>query len=350
MYYVLDDSFVPIMPFENYVSFLWTDRFFEAGDFEIETMPETALLEQCKQDYYILNTESEHEMIIEGLKITTDAEEGTRLYITGSSLESILKRRIVWSKTLLSGNLQNGIKKILDENIISPTDKTRKIPNFVFQESTDEAITKLELVRECDKENIYDLVTDICKTKEIGFKIVRNEKNEFVFSLYAGKDHSYAQGVLPFVAFSPKFDNLENSEFNNSTEDSVNTVYVTGGENDSESLVVGNYTGLLRRESYVNAGTIEEGYTGSYTDFLTEKGNEELKDRKVTKIFEGDVDATGLFKLGVDFSLGDIVQIENEFQIQDRVRVIEIIHSDDESGHTVYPTFEAYEEIGEETV
>ena len=215
MYYVLDDSFVPIMPFENYVSFLWTDRFFEAGDFEIETMPETALLEQCKQDYYILNTESEHEMIIEGLKITTDAEEGTRLYITGSSLESILKRRIVWSKTLLSGNLQNGIKKILDENIISPTDKTRKIPNFVFQESTDEAITKLELARECDKENIYDLITDICKTKEIGFKIVRNEKNEFVFSLYAGKDHSYTQEVLPFVAFSPKFDNLENSELDN---------------------------------------------------------------------------------------------------------------------------------------
>ena len=220
----------------------------------------------------------------------------------------------------------------------------------MFQESTDEAITKLELARECDKENIYDLITDICKTKEIGFKIVRNEKNEFVFSLYAGKDHSYAQEVLPFVAFSPKFDNLENSEFNNSTTDSVNTVYVTGGENGNESVVVGNHSGLLRRESYVNAGTIEEGYTGSYADFLTEKGNEELKDRKVTKIFEGDVDATGLFKLGVDFSLGDIVQIENEFQIQDRVRVVEIIHSDDESGHTVYPTFEAYEEIGEETV
>lgn len=350
MYYVLDNNFIPIMPFENYVSFLWTDRFFEAGDFEIETMPETTLLEQCKQDYYVLNTESEHEMIIEGLKITTDVEEGTRLYITGSSLESILKRRIVWSKTLLSGNLQNGIKKILDENIISPTDATRKIPNFIFQESTDEAITKLELARECDKENIYDLITDICKMKEIGFKIIRNEKNEFVFSLYAGKDHSYTQEILPFVAFSPKFDNLENSEFNNSTEDYVNTVYVTGGENDSESLVVGNYTGLLRRESYVNAGTIEEGYTGSYTDFLTEKGNEELKDRKVTKVFEGDVDATGLFKLGVDFSLGDIVQIENEFQIQDRVRVTEIIHSDDKSGHTVYPTFEAYEEIEEETV
>lgn len=344
MYYILDNNFIPLAAFENYISFLWTDRYAEEGDFEIETVPEASLLAMCKQDYYIMNTDSEHEMIIEGLKIVTDVDDGPRLYVTGSSLESILKRRIVWSKTVLNGNLQNGIKTLLDENIISPTDTSRKIPNFIFQASTDTDITKLEIARECDKENLYDLIVDICKTKKIGFKIVRNTSNQFVFSLYAGKDHSYTQETLPFVAFSPKFDNLENSEFNNSTADSVNTVYVTGGENDSESLVLGNNSGLTRRESYVSAGTMDESYSGSYTDFLTEKGNEELKDKKITKTFEGNVDATGLFKLGVDFSLGDIVQIENEFEIRDRARIVEIIHSDDKSGRIVYPTFEAYEE------
>lgn len=344
MYYILDNNFIPLAAFENYISFLWTDRYAEEGDFEIETVPEASLLAMCKQDYYIMNTDSEHEMIIEGLKIVTDVDDGPRLYVTGSSLESILKRRIVWSKTVLNGNLQNGIKTLLDENIISPTDTSRKIPNFIFQASTDTNITKLEIARECDKENLYDLIVDICKTKKIGFKIVRNTSNQFVFSLYAGKDHSYTQETLPFVAFSPKFDNLENSEFNNSTADSVNTVYVTGGENDSESLVLGNNSGLTRRESHVSAGTMDESYSGSYTDFLTEKGNEELKDKKITKTFEGNVDATGLFKLGVDFSLGDIVQIENEFEIRDRARIVEIIHSDDKSGRIVYPTFEAYEE------
>lgn len=344
MYYILDNNFIPLAAFENYISFLWTDRYAEEGDFEIETVPEASLLAICKQDYYIINTDSEHEMIIEGLKIVTDVDDGPRLYVTGSSLESILKRRIVWSKTVLNGNLQNGIKTLLDENIISPTDTSRKIPNFIFQASTDTDITKLEIARECDKENLYDLIVDICKTKKIGFKIVRNTSNQFVFSLYAGKDHSYTQETLPFVAFSPKFDNLENSEFNNSTADSVNTVYVTGGENDSESLVLGNNSGLTRRESHVSAGTMDESYSGSYTDFLTEKGNEELKDKKITKTFEGNVDATGLFKLGIDFSLGDIVQIENEFEIRDRARIVEIIHSDDKSGRIVYPTFEAYEE------
>lgn len=348
MYYILNTDFIPLAVFENYISFLWTDRFAESGDFEIETVPEASLLSICKHGHYIVNTETEHEMIIEGLKITTDVEDGPRLYITGSSLESILKRRIVWSKTVLTGNLQNGIKKLLDENIISPTDTSRKISNFVFQASTDSDITKLELARECDKENLYDLIADICQTKKIGFKIIRNANNQFIFSLYAGKDHSYSQETLPVVSFSPKFDNLETSEYNNSMEDFVNTVYVTGGENDSESLVLGNNSGLSRRESYVNAGTMDENYSGSYTDFLTEKGNEELKDNKEIKTFEGNVDATGLFKLGVDFSLGDVVQIENEYQIQDRVRVVEIIYSNDKSGRIVYPTFEVYEEEGTE--
>lgn len=344
MYYILDTNFVPLAAFENYISFLWTDRYTEAGDFEIETIPEASILAVCQQDYYIMNTESEHEMIIEGLKISTDVEDGPRLYVTGSSLESILKRRIVWSKTVLNGNLQNGIKKLLDENVISPTAASRKIANFVFETSTDPDITSLELSRECDKDNLYDLIVEICQTKKIGFKIIRNADNQFVFSLYAGKDHSYSQESLPVVAFSPKFDNLQNSEFNNSTEDSANTVYVTGGENNSNSLVLGSYTGLARRETYVSAGIMDESYSGSYNDFLKEKGNKELNDRKITKTFEGNVDATGLFKLGVDFSLGDVVQIENEFSIQDRVRVIEIIYSDDKSGRIVYPTFEAYEE------
>lgn len=349
MYYVLNNEFIPIAAFEKYISFIWTDRYFECGDFEIESMPDKDVLDVCKQDYYIINTDSEHEMIIEGIKITTDADEGTRLYVTGSSLESILKRRVVWSKTILNGNLQNGIQTLLNENIISPSIEERKISNFIFQASTDEAVTSVEIYRECDKENLYDLIVDICKTKGLGFKVIRDSDNNFVFSLYAGKDYSYGQETLPIVAFSPKFDNLENSEYNSSTEDSVNVVYVTGGTDGSKSTVVGTYSGLSRRESYVNAGTMGEEYSGNYTDFLTEKGNEELENKKADKTFEGAVDVNGMFKLGQDFSLGDIVQIENEFEIQEQTRVVEIIYSTDNDGSTVYPTFEVYEKPEEDT-
>ena len=61
---------------------------------------DTPVLDMIKEDYYLVNNESEHVMIIEDMTITTDVEEGKRLKITGSSLEKILDRRIVWEKTV----------------------------------------------------------------------------------------------------------------------------------------------------------------------------------------------------------------------------------------------------------
>lgn len=348
MYYVLDTNFIPVMVIEEYTSCLWVDRFDKAGEIEIETIPDEMFLKLCKQDYYIVNTASEHMMIIEGIRITTDAEEGARLYITGSSVESILKRRIIWNKTTITGNLQNGIKKLLTENIISPTIEDRKISNFIFKESTDPGITSLEYTNEYDKDNLYDVITDICKTKQIGFKITRNASNLFVFELYAGNNHSHEQTANSVVLFSPKMDNLKNSEYKSSIENSINVIYVIGGSNSDKSVVLGTTTGLLRRETYLNAGAKPNDYSGTENAFLTEKGNEQLNEEKEEKIFEGDVYTTGMFVLGEDFLLGDIVQIENEYTIRDTVRVKEIVYSDSNDSNTVYPTFEAYSPLVEE--
>ena len=348
MYYILDSNFVPLACFERYSSFIWTDRYDEVGDFEIETTPDPEILELLKVDNYILNTKSEHEMIIEKLVITTDIDDGPKLTVSGSSLESILKRRIVWNTTNISGNMQQGIKQLVTENIISPTDEDRKIPNFVFQETSDTAITTLELTGEYDKSNtIYDILEDVCEANDIGFKVTRNTENQFVLTLYAGKDHSYDQTQNNFVLFSPGFDNLRNSEYTKDAIDSVNTMFVAG-ESDSDYLLLGSYTGLARREGYFSAGSMTDGYSGTMQDYLKEKGMEEMKDKQMEEKFEGEADVSGLFKLNADFGLGDIVEFENEYSMRGKVRVTEIIYSEDDSGHVVYPTFEAYVSYEEE--
>ena len=349
MYYILNTDFVPIMVLDRYNSFLWTDRYNETGDFEIETIPETNLLNALVADNYIYSTESKHEMIIEKRIIKSDPEEGATLTVSGSSLESILKRRIVWNKTTLSGKLQDGIKQLINENIISPSDSSRKIDNFVFEDSTDTAITNLELTAEYDKDNLYDILNDVCETNKIGFRVTRNSSNQFVFSLYAGKDRTYEQTTNKFVLFSSKFDNLENSEYTEDAIDSINTVLAVGGDNDSESKTVGSYTGLARREGYISAGTMEDGYSGTYDDFLKEKANEELKDHKAEKKIEGEVNVNGFFQFGTDFDVGDIVEIENEYGMRGKVRITEIIFSENDEGTTMYPTFDEYEEEEEST-
>lgn len=171
------------------------------------------LLEFLKEDYYLWIKESEHCMIIEDLSIDSDVEEGNHIIVTGRSLESILERRIVWGQKILTGNLQNAIQILLNESIISPSIADRKIGNFIFEPSTDEKITKLVIDAQYTGDDLYSIISGLCAKNNIGFKIVLNDSNQFVFSLYAGVDRSYDQTENPYVIFSPNFENIINSNY-----------------------------------------------------------------------------------------------------------------------------------------
>ena len=51
-----------------------------------------------------------------------------------------------------------------------------------------------------------------------------------------------------------------------------------------------------------------------------------------------------MFKYGIDFFMGDIVQFANEYGHESKVRVIEMVRSEDEDGCSAYPTFETVNE------
>ena len=129
---ILDKNLTPVAIMDTYESFIWTDRYRECGDFELYTPMTDDILTYIKQDYYLCNRDSEHVMIIESLRISSDTESGNYLTVTGRSLESILDRRIVWGQQTLSGNFQNAVKTLLNENIMSPSNNDRQIDNFIF--------------------------------------------------------------------------------------------------------------------------------------------------------------------------------------------------------------------------
>lgn len=349
--HILDTDFREIAILDTYESLIWTDRYGSAGDFEIYTSIDYNLINNCRQDYYLRIDDSEHLMIVEGLYIDSDVESGNHLRITGHSLEILLDRRMVWVQTNVSGNLQNALKRLFNENLISPSIADRKISNFIFQDSTDERITSLTLEAEYTGDYLYDIVTSLCETYSMGFKVLLNESNQFVFQLYMGTDRSYDQEVLPHVVFSPKFENIIQSNYVDSTEAMKNVALVAGeGEGTARrTLTVGSETGLLRRELYVDARDIQSDKVSNYNEALKQRGLEYLIENAKTVSFEGQVEATKMFVYGRDFEMGDIIQIVNEYGIEGSARVVEYIHSDDNTGHQVYPTFEAIQDIDTST-
>lgn len=368
---VLNKEFDVVGIVDVYKSFIWADRYNEYGDFELHTPMDATILDIIKKNYYLSTYDSDRLMIVESILIESDDEDGAYVKITGRSLESILKRRIVWNKTIfdmttagVEPNLQNGIKTLLEKNVIKPDIKARAIDNFVFKESTDPKITKLTFEGEYLGEELYSIISKLCQDNDIGFKIVLNDNRQLEFSLYAGSDRSYGDEDNPqtdnsYIVFSPDFDNIFSTNYLDSDENLKNVTLVVGKSEYSDTtgleitreqkvLSIGDalYTGLERREIFTDAISMSEddGYGGTlsaeqYQARLKQRGIDTLMENTSTKVFDGEVDATRMYKYGEDFTIGDIVQLANEYGHEGRAYISEFIISSDDTGTNVYPTF-----------
>jgi len=349
---ILDRQYDTLSVLDTFTSFIWTDRYQGYGDFQVVMPVDLDILEFLKQDNYLSLPRSDRYMIVENVETKTDVETGNTLTVTGRSLESILERRVIAAYTVLTGNLQDGIQRLLNENAITPINPNRKIPGLTFRASTDPAITALTIDAQYLGENLYDTILDLCKDHDIGFRILPQGTGGFVFELYAGKDRSYDQNSLPPVVFSPSFENLLTSNYLESKK-ALKTVAIVAGEGEGAARKIaeavdnsGGGSGLDRREVFVNAGDVsssdgsEEGMPeATYLAQLRTKGSEALADTKVTQAFEGEIDASLQFVYGKDFFIGDVVQIKNEYGMEAKSRVSELILSQEAEGEAVYPTF-----------
>lgn len=369
IFYVLDKEYKPFMVLEDYESAIWTERYWECGDFEITMYATDYSFMNLKTDMLVVNPESDRVMIIEKIEIETDVENGNKIKLSGRSLESILDRRVVWGKKnfIASDSTDTDPKgvpvvdvltELINENIISPTNASRKIENFVFEKPTDKLITDTLIIAQYIGDSLYDVIVSICKEMEMGFKIKLNSNNQFVLSFYLGKDRSFdnTEGNA-YVIFSPNFENLIKSKYYESSKVYKNVAFVEGAaDNNKNPTFAYSYfkindkepEGMLRKEVYVDASSTstqkDDNTQMSMTEYaavLQEKGNEELADNDIESAFDGTLDTTGSFQYGKDFFEGDIVQVESEYGHQTKVRVIEMILADDgsDASKTCYPTF-----------
>ena len=361
---ILNASLEPEYVIDSYESLIWTDRYCEYGDFELYAPLTPELLNSCRLDYYLYNPESEHLMIIEQIEIKSDAEEGTKLIVSGRSLESLLTRRIIWNQTTFTNATAHGaIKSLINNNISSTAPNAyRRISNFIFEDSTDNNVRQWTMKAQFTGDNLYETVVSICQTFGLGFKVTLNDSNQFVFKLYAGVDHSYDNTKgNDYVVFSPTFENFVNSNYLENKQN-LKTVALVAGEGEGVNRVTetaynsedSTNTGINRRELYVDARDIQSTYQDSnaqthtltqlaYKELLTQRGKEKISEYNVVKTFEGEVDFQQNFVYGEDFSLGDIVQLQNEFGIQSVGRISEIVFSQDDEGYKVIPSFGSVE-------
>ena len=360
--YVRDKNLNKIGLIDNAESVIWTNRYFECGDFEIYAKATSQILELCKNGRFLSHSGSYTPMMIEEYKITTDLDGIDYITISGRCATAILTRRVVdeYSWTDIGetyAELQ--IKGLIEENVTDPSVLRNarimnkvKFKNLVPVESTIKCPGGSYLGK-----SVYEAVTDICKYSGFGIKTqlaypvgATTLENNGVLQviLYVGVDRSKKQNKLPAVIFSPSYGNLAESEYGVSWTNYANVClgYATSGKNLGGIKYVGTATGMNRYETSVDisdAVSLTETYE-EYMSMIQARANEKMANLRQNVAFDGKVVFSESFKYKDDYDLGDIVTMENDYGASETLRIVEVIESLDSNGYIITPVLKGVTE------
>lgn len=342
-----DPSGVWIDIIEEPTSAIWVRRYRKPGEFQIYTPATAELLDTIAEDFYITRDDEKTVMIVEGVELTTNAENGDFVKITGRSASSMLDRRVILNQTTLSGRVDRAIYKIINENAINPADADRRLPLLMIAPD----VMADAISAQHTGTNLLAATEEICAAYGIGFRAIYDDVSLVVprIELYVGKNRSAAQEENAQVIFSPEFENLISSQYAFDMAKYKNVAIVAGeGEGKARKRAIyGAASGRLRRELYVDARDMStnegEISDADYTAQLEVRGAEKLAETQATEAFSGEVDTVNTFTLYEDYDVGDIVTVENEYGIRVDTRIAEVTEYWDANGYSTDCTFEGME-------
>jgi len=306
---------------ESYSYLSWVRRYSAAGEFELKCVPENLPL--LSLGNILVKVGDDEGGIIE--TILVESLEQEIITVRGRFLTVLLEKRIIWGTENLNGNIGISVGQLINNHAINPTDTGRVIPNLSYEG----IVTGKTIQTQISFKNLLETVTGICSEAGVGIKGVLTGTGTSV-SLYLGREQ-------PFV-FSKEFENLLSQNYTDSIKDFANIAKVAGeGEGaDRQTVVVGNATGLNRKEIFVDARDLassEYEDEEKYLKALELRGNEKLYERRRRESFDAVANTNSNLTYRVDFDLGDIVTVKSSLLgLSRRLRITEIIETYDENG------------------
>jgi hypothetical protein len=339
---IMDSNFQRLAVIDDYTSFIWTSRYYSAGDFELCVDATAENMSLFAVDYFVVRDDDDNVGLIEDIQIQRNEDGHEIMIVTGRFLVCLLGRRIIAKQTTVTGKVSACINQLVTDNIINPSISARQITNFTIDRTY---TSNSSMQAQYTGKNLLETISEICETYGIGFKVTFDENNNFVFALYEGIDRTYDQNENTWVIFSDQYDNLISSNYEENYRDIITAVLVAGeGEGlDRKTLwVTDGSTGLDRHELYKDQRNLQsndgEISDAEYQNILKESGEESLT--TYTTAFTGSVYFDNI-KYREDVNLGDLCVIENSrWGIYINTRLVEVIESVNEAGaYSIVPTF-----------
>lgn len=367
--FTLNRQFLKEKVIDAFASIIWTERYY--GDDEVElVVPATNDMLQTLIPGTFLGVDGSNKiMILE----TYNIEQG-QLKVTGISLLAWLNNRFVrnvpghavqyWTITgppgwilwdlvycmcvagsgYLTGATPMGI----------PNPQQLVIPGLTYK---DHDKTGDPVTLGVPFGPLYDALREIATTYEVGMEITLEHDssgNPYLgFRSYRGLSRTSAQSVNSVVRFSPQMDSLANIKelqsiaafktlafaFAPSLDDATAPLATTPG---LSALSGTQYTGFDLRALLVFADDVTTDQVGgnaaTLLNILNSRAKDALNNNRYIKAVDGEIVPTNQFKYGVDYNLGDIIEVQGNSDVVSTSRVIEYIRAQDDGGIKEYPT------------
>lgn len=237
-----------------------------------------------------------------------------KLTVAGKDLNSWLSlRRTVFADAqeegaqgydIVSGTTAECVEHYLNNNIISPADSERAMPNFTFLSNSAPGLTNDSYMSRL--EDLQVVIEDLCSNAGLGYRIygrAGTNQDDYVFRLLQGTDRSIGQTENPVVMLSGVFRNVVGAVFSHSVNNLYNAAYATGADVTQTVYRDSSIpTGYSRRETAIEVNVSSVGDIRQYALY-------QLRDNVEVSSVTLDI-REGIY--GDKFQLGDIISAQDD--------------------------------------
>lgn len=374
--FTLDRNYSKVNVIDEFLSIIWTERYYGNGEVELVVPATSDMLSKLPLGIFLGIPESDEIMILETIDI-----EGDQLKINGISILPWLNNRFIRT----SAQHEDRYWTLgSDPGASPPTPPGKILWDIVYNMccegspyldgTIDIGITNPGLfvipgldLKEYDRSGkniriavpygpVYDALRELAVSYEIGMKITLEEDtgaeytNSLKFSSYRGLDRTSNQSINHVVRFSPQTDSFADIKELQSIA-ALKTMAFAFAPGLSGLTTDAGMEYLRERQPSpgfdVRALQIfAEDITtdmigGSQTTLVTLLNNRAhtgLMQNQAVQAVDGEIVSTAEFTYGIDYNLGDLIEVQGNTGMVQISRVTEYIRSQDASGEKAYPT------------
>lgn len=259
--YVLNSYLDKIAVIDTCRSVIWAERYREVGDCELYLPASAEAISVLQKGYYLLREDSAMVCQIKRVQISTDAEEGDYITVTGYDVKRWLDQRILWGTLSSHGKAEWYARVMVNRSLAVPTDSDRQLVDpdgrRILYVQTNSALTDA-LMEQASYFNVGEKVRELCLKFGWGYKITFVPASKlFFFSVYKGADRSGE------VIFSDQYENLSSTQYATDDTNIENVALIAGEGEGSRRLTrtAGTATGMDRCEIFTDARDLSKSIT-----------------------------------------------------------------------------------------